>query len=104
MPFSIEDWNNSTREIIGSASDLGQMTALMTQATEKVSELFVSFQEADKERVQLKEENEKLKAYNMDLFMKVSEQTRDRVDPIEQTTSKSKAEAITVSDLFKKGD
>lgn len=103
MEFTIENWNEATRNIIANASDQGQLTALMTQASEQVSGLFVSFQEADKERVQLKEENERLKAFNMDLFMRISEQNREKVNPDgKKAETKDRAETITTADLFKK--
>lgn len=102
MDFSIEDWNEATRNIIANASDQGQLTSLLTQASDKVTQLFASYKDTDDKNKQLQDENEKLKAYNMELFMQISAQNREKVGGNEVEANKSKAETITVADLFNK--
>lgn len=105
MSFELEKWNELTRNIIANSTDQAQLTALVTQASDSVSELFVSYTETAKQNEELVEENEKLKKYNLDLFMRVSDDTMNRARGNEsEKPSENRAETITIKKLFEEGD
>lgn len=99
MEFKPEEWAETTRSIIASSGDQAELTAIVTKASESVSELFKSYKNSSEENERLKEENEKLKRYNMDLFERVTAQVLPSDE--ESKDTKSKAETITIADLFK---
>ena len=101
--MSPEAFQDLTRQIIGANGDQGAITALLTQAQDGFSGLFATHAKIDEEVKTLREENEKLKQYNLELFMQrgqnvIEQQQKDQL-PKE---GKSRAETITVQDLFRK--
>lgn len=99
MEFKPEEWAETTRSIIASSGDQAELTAIVTKASESVSELFKSYKTSSEENEKLKEENEKLKRYNMDLFERVTAQVLP--ESTQEQSNKSRAETITTKDLFK---
>lgn len=101
-----EQFTDITRQIIAANGDQGAITALLTQLQDGYSALFATHADVSKNNQALTNENEKLKEYNLELFMsrgqKVIEETGK--DKEVKSTEKERAETITVADLFKKED
>ena len=97
MPYTIEQWNDHMQKVIGAMNDQATLTSLVTQASDEYTGLF-----ATNENEQLKQENTRLKEANLELFLRVGQQNIDKTGGSGQSTEqKTKAETITVEDLFK---
>lgn len=104
--MDMEQWNNLTQDIIKKASDQAELTTLMSQATSEFGELFAAHATAVKSEEDLKAQNDKLREANMNLFLQLSEQTKQRTDPDSGRKEQEKddlerAKSITFDDLFK---
>ena len=78
------------------------LTSLVTQASDEYTGLFATNTTLSTENEQLKQENTRLKEANLELFLRVGQQNIDKTGGSGQSTEqKTKAETITVEDLFK---
>ena len=101
--ITVETWQEMTRNIVAAAGDQAALTALVTQADTAMSEAMADFAAADKERTELKEENEALRKANMEFFIRLTDHSSSSgSDTGTGERGKSDAETITIKDLFKK--
>lgn len=102
MPYTIEQWNDHMQKVIGAMNDQATLTSLVTQASDEYTGLFATNTTLSTENEQLKQENTRLKEANLELFLRVGQQNLDKTGGSSQSTEqKTKAETITVEDLFK---
>lgn len=99
MEFKPEEWAETTRSIIAAAGDQAELSAIVTEASDSVSELFKSYKETSSINERLQKENEKLKRYNMNLMERLTAQVWP--ETTKENDKKSIAETITIKDLFK---
>lgn len=91
-----------SREIIQANGDQGKITALLTQLQDGYAALFATHASVSKENETLTGENQKLKEYNLELFMQHGESLRhNREGSKEEPKGDERAKTIKVSDLFK---
>lgn len=95
--MTLEEWNELTQKIVQNGGDLAVLTSLVTQATDAFSEHVKGETEAVMKVEQLTKENEGLRKANMDLFVRIGQQTADELNK----ETKDEAEKITIADLFK---
>ena len=102
MPYTIEQWNDHMQKVIGAMNDQATLTSLVTQASDEYTGLFATNTTLSTENEQLKQENTRLKEANLELFLRVGQQNNDKTGgSVQSTEQKTKAETITVEDLFK---
>ena len=102
MPYTIEQWNDHMQKVIGAMNDQATLTSLVTQASDEYTGLFATNTTLSTENEQLKQENTRLKEANLELFLRVGQQNLDKTGGSGQSTEQeTKAETITVEDLFK---
>jgi hypothetical protein len=102
MPYTIEQWNDHMQKVIGAMNDQATLTSLVTQASDEYTGLFATNTTLSTENEQLKQENTRLKEANLELFLRVGQQNIDKTGGSGRSTEqKTKAETITVEDLFK---
>lgn len=96
-----EDFLDLTKQIVDANGDQGKITSLLTIVQDGYNNLFVSHTEATKNNETLKNENKKLKEYNMELFMERGQLVKPESTDNKEQSSKTRAETITFDDLFK---
>jgi len=102
MPYTIEQWNEHMQKVIGAMNDQATLTSLVTQASDEYTGLFATNTTLSTENEQLKQENTRLKEANLELFLRVGQQNIEKTGGSGQSAEqKTKAETITVEDLFK---
>ena len=103
MAMSLEDWNKLAQSIVENRGDQAQITTLVTQATEAYAGAFGEAAQATSDNERLTQENSNLVKANMQLFLErgASLTAGPSAEPTKPKES-SRAETITISDLFKK--
>lgn len=101
MAFDMTQWQEHATKIVAAQADQAALTALVVQAGENYGELFATQTETAKQNETLKAENEALRRANMDLFLRIGQDTAQRAQPGSTPQEKSRAETITIADLFK---
>lgn len=102
--MSIEQINEITRDIASSGSDAGKVTALLTQIVDSYGELLSSHADVKTANDTLTDENNKLKQYNLELFMQRGEKVKDELtskDNNGMSKEEVRASTITPETLFK---
>lgn len=104
--MTMDEWNELTRNIITNAGDPAQLTSMLNQATEAFSEEMTNRINNDEQLNKFKEENERLRSANLDLFLKLGDQAKDKVPnggpgQPPKPSAEERAETITIEDLFK---
>lgn len=96
-----EQFTELTRSIVEANGDQGKITALLTQLQDGYSKLFATHASVTDTNEKLSGENDRLKEYNMNLFLQLGQQVTDTNKSSSEREEKSRAETITCDDLFK---
>lgn len=104
MAMLVEEWNELVRKAVESPDDSATVVSVLTQARDEYIGTYSEFVKAEKERDDALQEIDRLRKTNMDLFLRIGQATAEETGNLtnERNTQKSRAETITVEDLFKK--
>lgn len=102
--MDMEQWNDLTRNIIGAGADQAVLTGILSTATQDYGELFADHASLKDRLEQIEKDNEALRQANMSLFMQVTESKKQEFGGSTENNKENKtsrAETITIEDLFK---
>lgn len=104
MALSVEEWNTLVNEAISAPEDNAKVMSVLTQARDAYTDLFAEKTASDETARKATEENEKLRQTNMDLFLRIGQETANKTGGEPKQEKDDRATTITIDDLFKEDD
>lgn len=99
------EFTDITKEIVEANGDQAKLTSLLVKVQDGYSELYASHSTVTDENKETKKENERLKAYNFELFMEHGKNLVEKNKETEENEKeKTRGETIKIADLFNKED
>lgn len=96
------EFTQLAQEVAEAGGDQGVVTAALSKMTDAFSGMFATSKELTDKNTELMEANKKLQQYNMELFLQHGQHVREIAGSTsEEAKEKSRAETITIDDLFK---
>lgn len=101
--LAVEEWNKIFEDVLTTPEDQARLISGITRARDEYVSGYGELELAKSERDRLKTENDSLKQANMDLFLRIGKQVEETSKSEDDSTEneKTRAEKITIEDLFK---
>lgn len=95
-----EDWCEKIKPAIENAGDPATVVSVLTDARDMYRDLYGEYTAMSETADNLRAENERLTNTNRELFLRIGQQSQEQIDR-EHVDGRSRAETITVEELFK---
>lgn len=105
MALTVEEWNAVVQEALNKPEDSATVISSLTRARDEYATLFGENVAALDRATKAEAENERLRQTNMDLFLRIGQQTAASTGSMPgEDSAKERADTIKIEDLFKKED